>query len=404
MSSIAIFAATQWVALPVAGVVFVLIQLQAALPWLAVVLGADRRSIRSFLPQAAGILVGGGLLVGIALFFMQDKDVLGTVGRWYGIVLQLQIILDFFVLAFWLLLLTWPRGGAVALAAFREWLRHPLFWFIAVGAIGLILVSPIIPYFTLGEDMKMVKELGYDTIMMSSVVFGVIAAAMSISEEIEGRTAITLMSKPVSRRQFLLGKFAGIFMVALLMTGGLSIIFGLVLWYKNLHPDDVNAAFAAPAVANSFASSISSWGDGPAGLSRGVIWWFSETWELIPGLVLGLSEVMMLIAVAVALATRLPMILNLVFCSVVFFLSQLTPMLGQVSQRKFPLVQFVANLFDSLLPALKFLKYGNVIVLPNPPNPGEFAFYVGTAMLLSVVYTAIALLFGLIMFEDRDLA
>jgi ABC-type transport system involved in multi-copper enzyme maturation permease subunit len=384
--------------------VFVLIQLLAAIPWLAIVFGADRRTIRAFLPQAAGILIGGGVLGGIVFFFMQDKDVLGTIGRWYGLVLQLQIILDFFVLVFWLLLLVWPRGGAVALAAFREWLRHPLFWFIAVGAMMLILISPIIPYFTLGEDMKMVKELGYDTIMMSSVVFGVIAAAMSISEEIEGRTAITLMSKPVSRRQFLLGKFAGIFLVTLLMTGVLSIIFGLTIWYKNLHPDDINAVFDAPTWANTMADSLKSWGDGPANLTRGISWWLADAWEMVPGLILGLSEVMMLVAVAVALATRLPMILNLVFCSVVFFLSQLTPMLGQVSQRRFPLIQFVANLADSLLPALKFLKYGNVIVLPTPPNPREFAMYVATATVLSIVYTAIALLFGLIMFEDRDLA
>ena len=41
--------------------------------------------------------------------------------------------------------------------------------------------------------------------MLASAAFGVLVAAVSISEEIEGRTAVTLMSKPVSRRQFLLG-------------------------------------------------------------------------------------------------------------------------------------------------------------------------------------------------------
>src|SRR5713101_264529 len=121
MISLTFFAAVQWIALPVAGLVFVLIQLLAAIPWLAAVLGADRRSIRGFLPQAAAILGGGALLGGIALYFMQDKDVLGTIGRWYGVFLELQLMLDFFVLVFGLLLRTWPRGGAVAMAAFREW-------------------------------------------------------------------------------------------------------------------------------------------------------------------------------------------------------------------------------------------------------------------------------------------
>ena len=52
-----------------------------------------------------------------------------------------------------------------------------------------------------------------------------LAASMLISEEIEGRTAITLMSKPVSRRQFLLGKFVGLLLAALAMTGILSWFF-----------------------------------------------------------------------------------------------------------------------------------------------------------------------------------
>jgi hypothetical protein len=98
------------------------------------------------------------------------------------------------------------------------------------------------------------------------------------------------------------------------------------------------------------------------------------------------------------------MILNLVLCVVIFFLSHLTPMLEQVSRGRFRLVQFIAKLFDSLLPGLDFLKIGNAIVLPAPPNPREFAIYVASVTLYAVIYTAIALLFGLILFEDRDLA
>jgi ABC-type transport system involved in multi-copper enzyme maturation permease subunit len=399
-----ILAVTPWIALPVAGLGFCLIQMLAAFPWLAVVLGADRRSIRAFLPRAGAILAGGGLLVAISFVFMKDRDVLGTIGRWYGVILQLQLILDFFVVVFLVLLLVWPRGGAVGLAAFREWLRHPLFWFVFVMSTFLMLISPIIPYFTFGEDTKMVKELGYDTIMLAGAFFAIVAAAMSISEEIEGRTAITLMSKPISRRQFLLGKFAGILLAALVMTGIMSVMFGLVLWYKNLHPDDINAVFQAPSFAEKMAAALTSWGDGPANLTRGIMWWFDDVSEMVPGLVLGFCQVMVLLSIAVALATRLPMILNLVFCVVLYFLSQLVPVLGEVSRGRFRLIEFVARLFDSLLPALRHLSTGNIIVLPTPPEPKALTLYVATVALYAIIYTAIALLFGLILFEDRDLA
>src|SRR5207302_90712 len=140
-------------------------------------------------------------------------------GRFFGAILELQLLIDFFVLIFPVLTWIWPKGSAVALAAFREGVRQPMFWFIIIFFALFMMFSPFWPYFTFGEDYKMVREIGYDTIMLAGVLFTVLAASMSISEEIEGRTAITVMSKPVSRRQFLLGKYVGIFLAGLLMIG-----------------------------------------------------------------------------------------------------------------------------------------------------------------------------------------
>src|SRR5258708_280833 len=57
-------------------------------------------------------------------------------------------------------------------------------------------------------------------------------ASSQIPEEREARTAIPLLSKPVSRRQFLLGKFLGIFLCALMMVLAVGWLFDLVLLYK----------------------------------------------------------------------------------------------------------------------------------------------------------------------------
>src|SRR4029079_12486352 len=111
-----------------------------------------------------------------------------------------------------------PKAGAVALAAYREGWRQPMLSLITCFAILLMAVSIVIPYFTFGDDYKMMKQIGFDIIMLGAVLFGVLAASMSISEEIEGRTAVTLMSKPVNRRQFLIGKFLGIVLACLVMS------------------------------------------------------------------------------------------------------------------------------------------------------------------------------------------
>src|SRR5438477_3209540 len=212
-----------------------LVQFLAALPWLGAL---DPKIFRSTAQRAAtwlialAAVVGAGLALALFIGVVQDPGRLLVWGRLYGAILQAQLTLDFFALFFPLLLSMWPQGGAVALAAFREGVRQPLFWVIVIGALGLMTVAPFIPYFTFGEDVKMVRELGYDTIMLSAVVFSVVAASMSISEEIEGRTAVTVMSKPVSRRDFLLGKFVGIFLAAMLMTGLLAWFFEGMMWFK----------------------------------------------------------------------------------------------------------------------------------------------------------------------------
>ena len=60
-------------------------------------------------------------------------------GRIYGSVLQVQLVIDLFVLVFFLLLKLWPRGGAVALASFRESVRQPMYWLIfALTSIDLV--------------------------------------------------------------------------------------------------------------------------------------------------------------------------------------------------------------------------------------------------------------------------
>ena len=78
--------------------------------------------------------------------------------------------------------------------------------------------------------------------------------------------------------------------------------------------------------------------------------------------------------------------------------------LVQVAQVRFQLVIFMARVFDLLLPGLSFFDVGPIIARDVPPDPWGFAMYTGYVVAYAVLYTIIALLFGLILFEDRDLA
>src|SRR5262249_34732984 len=159
-----------------------------------------------------------------------------------------------------------------------------------------------------------------DTIMLAAVVFSVVMASMSISEEIEGRTAVTVMSKPVSRRHFLLGKFAGILLAAMLMTGLLAWFFEGMMWFKQWFD---NEPLPDPAWLESGRKALESPLGTSASFLLGAGIWLEQGLFILQGTLFGLCQVMVLLAIAVALATRLPMVVNLVTCLLVFFLGHL---------------------------------------------------------------------------------
>lgn len=433
------------------GLVLTLIQVVAALPWLrAIDPKGFARTFRSgqALGSAALVVAVVAVLAAVYLGFKGESSNLPFTGRVYGAVLHLQLLIDAFILVPVGIARVWPKGGAVALAAYREGWRQPMFWLVAVFGVLLTWVAVVLPYFTFGDDYKMFKQIGMDITMLAAVLFGVLAASISISEEIEGRTAITLMSKPINRRQFLVGKFLGILMAC----AGLSLLLGWNLnWALLASPefDPINkdrafdampakakdilqpafravappyptaalvrdqmqqagtgwpAAFAEVAGRESIKSPARTVMDG-AGM------WFGESFAHALFILLGFGQVMILVAIATALATRLPFVINLVLCLMIYFLGHLAPVVVKVTEKAeaggttgAKLVGFLGNLFDTILPGLDFFNGGPAIIRETPLDLWPFAGYVVTVFGYAALYTVIALLVGLLLFEDRDLA
>src|SRR5262249_55429193 len=108
------------------GVVGVLLQIVAAIPWFVAVNWESFRrptSGPSRGSKSAGSLVGMFLLIALgaaivvpailATGLVQDRDGLQLVGRLFASILHLQLLADGLILFFALVLLLWPKGGAV---------------------------------------------------------------------------------------------------------------------------------------------------------------------------------------------------------------------------------------------------------------------------------------------------
>jgi len=139
-------------------------------------------------------------------------------------------------------------------------------------------------------------------------------------------------------------------------------------------------------------------------LVRGVGLWVSDCVERLPGLLICFGQVMTLIAISVAMATRVPMVVNLGACLVVYLLGNLAPIVTEVSKPIGGLVKFVAQLFEMLLPGLAVFDVSTAIIREAPLDTNQYAVYTLNVGLYALMYTAIAMLAGLILFEDRDVA
>src|SRR3989304_632198 len=144
------------------------------------------------------------------------------------------VIIAIFFLILIVSALRWafPKVSAIAGTTAKESMSQPLFYVIlAIGIVGLIMF-PYIPYNTFGEDVKIVKDTGLTLIMILSVILALWTASVSIADEIEGRTALTLLSKPISRREFIIGKFLGILVPVAILFIILGAIFLASVSYK----------------------------------------------------------------------------------------------------------------------------------------------------------------------------
>jgi ABC-type transport system involved in multi-copper enzyme maturation permease subunit len=286
-----------------------------------------------------------------------------------------------FVFAIYLLYLVFatmcPKVFAIAHSTFKTEVNQPLYILVLVIGALFTVGSIYVPYNTFGEDIKMYKDSGLTLIRVLAIFLAIWAASKSVAEEIEGRTALTVLSKPVGRRQFIFGKVTGISLAIAVM----FIVLGLwfVIWtsYKPIY--DYQEA------------------------SKGICEWpqcFLEAVNVIPGVFLCFLEVLIFVAISVAISTRLGILANFLICFSIYVLGHLTPLLVQSSLAEFEPVVVFGNLIAIVFPVLNHFDIQAAI---NTNSAVPYS-YMGWSIIYTFLYGSMAMLLALVLFEDRDLA
>lgn len=117
---------------------------------------------------------------------------------------------------------------SIALNTFRENLRDKLLYNLLIFALLMIGSSLVLMRLTLGEFHRLLLDIGLGSVNIFSVLIAIFVGIGLVSKEIDKKTIYTIVSKPVARFEFLLGKFLGLtitlFINMLIMTAALLVV------------------------------------------------------------------------------------------------------------------------------------------------------------------------------------
>jgi len=346
----------------------------------------------------------------------------------------------------------------IASNTYIEAIRQPVFAVLLLaGVLGMILNVNLAAY-TLESDNKLMIDLGLSTIFVVGLLVAAFTATGVVSEEIENRTALTVVSKPVPRAVFVIGKYLGVaaalglanvviclsFLMSLrhgvqqtasdyvdfpVVLLGLGAIVGAIAFaaWTNYHLRWVFTSTFAHAVAvGGVAAYVLLLIVGKDfQLQSPLTEFLHEDFSLIQvfiGLLLLFQAQLLLAAVAVAVSTRLGQVVTILITAGVFFVGLIGNSLNAITDDRLDIPAGV-GLFRSFwvvataeAPVLDRLLFvaakGLYLVLPNlqflwpadaitQGNPFTLA-YLATCLLYTSMYTLAVLAIAVLLFQRRE--
>ena len=113
----------------------------------------------------------------------------------------------------------------IAVNTFKESARNKMFYLLVFFGILFALSSKLVSFLTLGDTMKVLKDTGLAAINFFCVLIAVFTGINLVYKEIERKTVFNILSKPVSRDDFIIGKFLGLALTMLTALGSMAVIF-----------------------------------------------------------------------------------------------------------------------------------------------------------------------------------
>ena len=287
---------------------------------------------------------------------------------------------------------------SIAKTTIGDIMRKKVLQIFLVVAIGLIVISlsfsQTLAFSTRqgsSTDLMLMKSFGFGLMAVAGMFISLMMGISLIPQEIERRTIYTILSKPVNRYEFIIGKFLGAIITLAINIGLMGLVFIAVVTFKAMGADALEVSADA-------ASSVAGAGTHSIGLfDVNMIW----------GVVLIYLQFVVLTAVVLLFSTFFAPTVNFFMGAGVYMLGSITPMIKTLADRSAdsmnPVIKGIYTLLGSGYIIPDFDKYNVTNALLHPDahitNLGFYTFQVG---LVGVLYALVMMTLAVIVFWKKE--
>ncbi|MBP5247533.1 MAG: ABC transporter permease [Fibrobacter sp.] len=126
--------------------------------------------------------------------------------------------------------------GIIALNTFRESVRNKVLYNIVFLAIALAFFSILLGEWSVFDRAHVIKSTTLSIMSISGLLISVFVGISLVQKEIQGRTVLTLLSKPISRAVFIVGKYLGLLGVIAVHLALLTGVYYVILVLTGSNP------------------------------------------------------------------------------------------------------------------------------------------------------------------------
>jgi len=248
---------------------------------------------------------------------------------------------------------------AIAFNTFKEAIRDRILYLLFFFAAISIIFSRVLALLTVGDRIKIIRDVGLASLSFFGVLMAILIGTGLVYKEIDKKTIYSLLSKPINRYQFLLGKFFGLIFTLFIMLLLMSFIYLVLVFFHT----------------------------------------FEIEWETFPTIFFIFLELCLITAVAIFFSCFSTPILSSVFSLAFYIIGHFSWGLETLINKIKPGVgKTLVQILYIFIPDLENFNFKTEIVhnLPIPSHVYLFSISYG------IFYTLFILLLAMLVFRRRD--